>query len=67
MTRMRTPRRIYTPKMTLKDVVVELMKIINQMSWEQANREWSGQDYHLQVSKKLQELAIEMKKWGTVV
>ena len=60
-------QKIYSAKMTLKDVVIKLIDVVNEMSWEQANREVSGQDYHLQVSKQLQKLVEEMNKWGTKV
>ena len=67
MIEMRTPRRIYTPKKDMKDIVLELIDIVNEMSWEQANRELSGQNYHIQTSRKLQKLVKEMKLWGTEV
>lgn len=60
-------KKLYTPKMDLKDVVIALIEIVNDLSWEQANREVSGQNYHLEVSSKLQKLEEEMNNWGKPV
>lgn len=46
----------------MKKILLELMEIINEMSWEQSNREVSGHNYHIKVSEQLSKLADKIKK-----
>ena len=46
----------------MKKILLQLLDIINEMSWEQANREVSGQNYHIKVSDELSKLADKIKK-----
>jgi hypothetical protein len=58
-------RKLYTPKKNIKAVVLELIDIVNNLAWQQSYRNLSGGNYYRGIGSKLNELTLEMKRWGT--
>ena len=57
-------RQIYTPKKDLKEIVLNLLSIVNQLAWEQSYKELSGGFYYKETAEEINQLAEEMDKWG---
>ena len=50
---MRTPTRIYDPKMDMKGIVLALLEILNDLVWNQSYRVTSGKEYYEKNAERL--------------